>query len=93
MTIRPRVQQLVNLGPLPASSEAEEDDLRHRAEMFDGIQKPVSDEEALALLCCSGSDACHGFAWSLVHLIETAPGGASLQSEPDASENEWIRFL
>jgi len=57
------------------------------------ITRPVSREEAFALLACFGPDDSYGLAWSLLHLIETAPGGVLIAEKPAESENEWIRRL
>jgi len=93
MAIRPEVQQLVDLGPFPASSDADEHDIDHRGAVLTSIAPPVSREEALALLACFGPDDAFGLAYTLLHLIETAPGGLPFTSKPAASENEWIRHL
>jgi len=93
MAIRPEVQQLVDLGPFPAEKDAEEEDLRLRGALLDKIARPVTREEALALLTRFGPDDAFGGAWSLLHLIETAPGGILITSKPADSENEWIRRL
>ena len=61
-------------------------------EALDRISRPVSSQEAAALLTCFGPDDCFGLAWSLLHLIETAPEPV-VTEEPDASANQWIRRL
>jgi hypothetical protein len=38
------------------------------------ISRPLNLAEAVALARVLGDDNCFGLAWSLVHLIETAPG-------------------
>ena len=91
--IRPEVQQLVNLGPFPASSDVDEQDIDRRSAILISITPPVNREEALALLTCFGPDEAFGLAWTLLHLIETVPGSLPIASEPAASENEWIRRL
>ncbi len=93
MAIRSNVKQLIDLGPLPASSDAEELDLDLRAKLMAGISCPVSQEEAAALLNCFGPDDAFGLAWTLLHLIETAAGGVPLTKEPSKSDNEWVRRL
>jgi hypothetical protein len=37
------------------------------------IGSPISDEEAIALARLFSEDDCYGLAWTLLHLIETAP--------------------
>jgi hypothetical protein len=93
MSIRLEVRSLVALGPFPASRDADEDDIDRRDALLTSIAAPVTREEAAALLGCFGPDDAFGLAWALLHLIESAPGGAPLTSEPAGSENEWLRRL
>jgi hypothetical protein len=93
MSIRPEVQRFIDLGPFPASKDAQEEDIDRRSALLSNIASPVTEEEAAALLSCFGPDEAFGVAWSLLHLIETAPGGAPLTTKPDDSANEWIRYL
>ena len=53
----------------------------------------MTDEEAKLLLGSFGPDDCFGLAWTLLHLIETAPGARHLVVEPSATDNEWIQSL
>jgi len=53
------------------------------------IEQPVTDEEATLLATCFGDDNCFGVAWTLLHLIETAPTPL-VMSEPPEGSNEWI---
>jgi hypothetical protein len=93
MAVRPKVQQLVDLGAFPASSDADKHDIDRRGAILTSITPPVTRDEALALLACFGPDEAFGLAWTLLHLIETAPGGPPIASKPGASENEWIRRM
>ncbi|MFC9692916.1 hypothetical protein ACFTSF_30480 [Kribbella sp. NPDC056951] len=53
---------------------------------------PVTDEETQQLTLAFGDDDCFGVAWSLLHLIETAPGAqtAVYSLRP---ENMWVQLL
>lgn len=93
MSIRPEVQELLNLGAFPPSSAADEKDVARRASLLQAISPPVSVSEAAALLSCFGPDETFGLAWELVHLIETAPGGVPIAAKPPASANEWVARL
>lgn len=76
--LRPEVARLLDMGPLPDSATAATDSTRlEDYQRLDGIRKPVSDEEAWALAALFGPDDCFGLAWSVVHLIESAPGWPS----------------
>lgn len=75
--IRPGVRDFVNLGTLPSERDEPTDALEEAVEragaLLDLIERPVTDEEANALAECLGEDLCFGLAWTLLHLIETAP--------------------
>ena len=60
--------------------------------LLNAISQPVSDEEAEALARLFGPDDCFGLAWTLVHLIESAPGWPLVDRLP-AIDNEWIVLL
>jgi hypothetical protein len=92
MIVRKEVVALVLLGPLPDET-ADEALIAIHQERLSKITRPVSDEEAALLVRLFGPDDCYGLAWTLLHLIESAPGGAPLKSEPSRSDNEWLRLL
>ncbi|MFF8846295.1 hypothetical protein ACF08N_26865 [Streptomyces sp. NPDC015127] len=71
--MRPEVQAFVADGPLP-DWDANEEEIDRRDRQLASIPRPVTPEEARALATCFGPDDCYGVAWTLVHLIETAPG-------------------
>ncbi|MDR0966935.1 MAG: hypothetical protein LBM75_10655 [Myxococcales bacterium] len=91
-SIRADVAAFMALAPLPASEEANQEHLERLTEALMKISFPVSRNEAIFLATAFGPDDCFGLAWTLVHLIESAPGGAPLDVIPE-SENEWIRLL
>ena len=90
--MREEIQSFVRLGPLPDVNAPEEVIARHQRAL-ERIRAPVTDSEASALVHCFGPDDCYGLAWTLLHLIETAPGGVPIAVEPAPTENEWIRRL
>ena len=92
MGARLEVKHLVSMGQLPPEPGADPAmvDEFHRA--IKAIYRPVSTEEAGALLTVFGSDSCYGVAWTLLHLIETAPE-SPLKTEPSTDANEWIKRL
>src|ERR1051325_10028561 len=93
MAVRQVVRDLVSLGPFPDSDSATEDVVERYGAHLDRIEKPITDSEAELLLTCFGPDECYGLAWTLLHLIETAPGGIPIKTKPADSDNEWIRLL
>ena len=73
--MRPEIARLVQLGPFPPEPEASLEYLREAEDLILSIKKPVTDEEARALISLFGPpDSCYGLAWSVLHLVETAPG-------------------
>ena len=90
--VRRAVAELGKLGPLPAESAAEDTFAVFQAHL-ERIEPPISDDEAKVLIRCFGPDDAFGLAWTLLHLIESAPGGAPLAAEPTPSDNEWLRRL
>lgn len=92
MGIRHLVEDFAQLGPLPDSDAAEDVIALHQSRL-ERITPPISDEEAARLIVCFGPDDCYGLAWTLLHLIESAPGGAPIDAEPNASANQWVRRL
>ncbi|MFJ9379026.1 hypothetical protein [Streptomyces sp. NPDC101455] len=89
--MRPEVCAFVADGPLP-DWDASEEEIDRRVRQLDAIEKPVTGEEARALVACFGPDDCYGVAWTLLHLIETGPNPA-LTAEPAPGANEWHRRL
>ena len=87
--MRPEIQRLVELGRLPSEDDADVEKLRKYDVEYRGITRPITDEEAMALLGLFGEDGCFGLAFSLVHLIETAPGWPIKGCFEDA-RNPWV---
>lgn len=88
MAVREEVRQLVDMGPFPSEDTATEADLKERETLLKQIQRPVTNEEARVLVTLFGPpDTCFGLAWTLLHLIETAPGWPI--AECLNGDNEW----
>jgi hypothetical protein len=93
MSIRKEVREFVGRGPLPDSKSASVEHLRELQEALEAITAPVTDDEAALLTTAFGPDDCFGLAWTLLHLIETAPGATAITPEPPPDANEWVRDL
>ena len=91
MKIREEVREWVALGPLP-NVNADEDEIALHENALRAVHPPLTDEEARLLVRLFGPDECYGLAWSLLHLIESAPSEALLPEEVPG-ENEWVRRL
>ena len=85
--MRPQVQAFVADGPLP-DWDASGEEIGRRAQQLNAIPKPVTGEEARALVSCFGLDDCYGVAWTLLHLIETGPNPVRT-AQPAPHANEW----
>jgi hypothetical protein len=90
--MRREVHDLVALGPFPPEGTAGEERVDRYTVLLEGISPPVSDEEARALVGLFGPDNFYGLAWSVVHLVETAPHWP-LEDCLQDTENEWVRSL
>lgn len=92
MTLRKEVADLAHAGPLPSEEGATPEMIEEKERLLGQITAPLSDEEARALLAVFGSDGCFGLAWTLVHLVETAPSALTTDYS-QFSENEWVQLL
>ncbi|MFD7686714.1 hypothetical protein [Streptomyces sp. NPDC059781] len=72
--MRPEVSAFVADGPLPDEETGEEAEIDRRARQLEAMTRPLGLAEAEALAGCFGPDDCYGLAWTMAHLIETAPG-------------------
>jgi hypothetical protein len=89
--IRDEIRAFHQLGPLPSESDESETDeaFEARERALHAIPKPVTDEEAQLLTTSFGEDNCFGLAWTLLHLVESAPSPI-VTSEPPEGSNPWI---
>lgn len=92
VTVRTEVEAFCRLGTLPSERDNTEDG----DEAFEAVERrlhaisaPVTDEEARLLMGCFGDDNCFGLAWTLLHLVESAPSPLVV-SEPPPGTNEWV---
>ncbi|MFI6207114.1 hypothetical protein ACIBAI_12010 [Streptomyces sp. NPDC051041] len=98
MTIRDEVREFYRLGPLPSEQDdsVSDETFEELERMLHAIEAPVTDEEARLLLGSFGEDNCFGMAWTLLHLVESAPSPAVTSQPPEGSnmwiENLWIRY-
>lgn len=86
------IQSLLNLGPLPSSSTATVSEVQAIEAQLSTVKKPISDEEAQALPKLFGPDDCFGLAWTLLHLIESAPNWP-INDAMNGLGGEWIDRL
>jgi hypothetical protein len=91
MSIRHVVEDLASAGPFP-TEEATVGEIEETQRRLELITPPVSDEEAQLLLTVFGPDGCFGLAWTLLHLIETAPSALTTDYSKN-SDNAWVRLL
>ncbi|MEU4451353.1 hypothetical protein AB0F44_08480 [Nocardioides sp. NPDC023903] len=89
--MRQEVLDLVRFGSLP-SEDSSDKQINEAETLLSRLSKPLSDEEANALVAVFGPDDCHGLAWTLLHLIETAPS-ARTATYNRGDDSPWIRLL
>jgi len=88
--MRTEVQRLAALGRLPSES-APPEAIAGREVLVRAIAGPLDLNEAKALAQILGDDNCFGLAWSVLHLIETAPGW-DLKHIPSGS-SPWLATM
>jgi hypothetical protein len=91
MPIRPEVSDLVSAGSFP-SEDAAEEEIAETQRLLERIAAPVTDEEAQLLTRAFWPDNCYGLAWTLLHLIETAPSTQTASYESNTG-NLWVELL
>lgn len=74
MNLRFEILRLQELGPLPSEQEGTVQQLKLYEDLIRSIVSPVTDDEARILFQLFSVDTCFGLAYSLLHMIETAPG-------------------
>jgi hypothetical protein len=87
--IRHEIQQLAKLGAFPASTKVDLKIIAVQEKLIRAVKPPITDEEAKELVKLFGPDDYFGAAWTVLHLVERAPGWPleeCLVGEP----NEWI---
>jgi hypothetical protein len=89
--MRRQIEELKQMGPLPVAKGADVALLRRYQQLLDSVAKPVSDEEARVLVGLFGPDDCFGLAWTVLHLVETAPGWPL--ADCLNGSNEWVETL
>jgi hypothetical protein len=90
--VRPEVEQLVMLGSFPASCIADVVTIKRQEELLQRIIPPITDEEAVQLVKLFGPDDYFGGAWTLLHLVETAPHWP-IEDCLAKTSGEWISRL
>lgn len=90
--MRPEVKAFVADGPLPGD-DASEEEIDRRGSQLDAISRPLSVGEAQAMAACFGPTDLYGVAWTLIHLIETAPGPVPVVTRPDHNAPWWDHVL
>lgn len=90
--IRPEIIELVKLGSFPSSKNVETVLIKRQQELLLGIVPPISDAEARKLVNLFGPDDYYGLAWTVLHLIEGAPGWPLADCLVNHS-GEWIDRL
>src|SRR5262245_47171618 len=86
------VQKLSQLGTFPSSANPDTAKLQEFQDILSSVKDPISDDDARALVQLFGSDDCFGLAWTLLHLIETAPNWP-LEDCLRNTGNEWVNRL
>ena len=91
--MRLEVERLIAKGHVP-DSNSDVQAIRQWQNALEAITLPVTDEEAAALtkLLPLTDDDCFGLAWTLVHIVESAPGWPLFKCLNERA-NPWISLL
>lgn len=92
--MRTSVAKFTCLGQLPPEREASVAQVQAFEAALKDIEAPVTDEEAMALLRTlpESEETCFGLAWSVLHLIETAPGWPLKEAE-SLLPSPWVASM
>jgi hypothetical protein len=73
--VRHEIENLIQLGPLPADDALDQEVASRFVEAIDGLPACPTGEEAAALVAILPPDdsTAFGLAWSLLHAIEASP--------------------
>ena len=80
------------MGPLPDCETMAEAQLKIYESLLSRVTPPVSNGEARSLVRLFGPDDCYGLTWTLLHLIESAPGWPLYDCLQD-TRNAWTERL
>ena len=90
--VRQPIAELIAMGSFPSSKDVNLAEIKRQEELLNLIIRPVSDAEAKELIKLFGPDDYFGLAWTVVHLIESAPHWP-LEDCLFTNNNEWMTRL
>lgn len=90
--MRQEIIELCRLGAFPSSNAVDLAVIKKQEYLLLSIERPVSNDEARALMSLFGPDDYYGLAWTVLHLVESAPDWPLWDCLEDTS-NEWIQTL
>ena len=92
--MRQEVRALLELGPMPSEDVSTYEQINAYEKLMERLTRPVSDDEARALIQIlprGQDDSCFGLAWTVLHLIESAPHWPL--TDTLQGDTEWIQRL
>jgi hypothetical protein len=78
------------MGPLPAKGVATVDEIAERQRLLEHIEHPLSDHEASLMATVFGPDNGFSLAWTMLHMIETAPAAVTAEY---GGNGDWVDLL
>jgi hypothetical protein len=88
--LRKEVLELARLGILPNNRAGEALVSKYEI-LLASITPPITNDEARVLVKLFGTDDGFGLAWTLLHLVESAPDWPI--KECLEGENKWVKLL
>lgn len=86
------VEELKRLGRMPSEVSFEIPMVERYQRLLAAIEQPISDDDAVELMEILGPDDCFGLSWTVVHIIETAPGWP-IKEAIEKEGSEWNSVL
>lgn len=91
--VRQSINELSKLGRFPADNEEiSNEKMSEYVSLIRGIKPPVTNEESIILCGLLGEDDFYGAAWTVLHLLETAPQWPIEEGIQEASPS-WQEIL
>lgn len=86
------ISELIKLGKFPPVGAEELSKVKLIQDLLQEVQKPITNLEAVLLVSLFGEDTLFGLSWTLIHIIESAPGWP-IEKCLSELKNPWIALL
>jgi hypothetical protein len=84
---------LINMGVFPSETDLDVVKVQKIQDLLEAVKPPLTNHEAKEFIKLFGNDSCFGLAWTLLHLIESAPDWPIKECLPADDPNPWVICL